>query len=397
MISLVRQLELPVEIIRNVPAPTLFPFTKFFKSFEKVEAVRRTFGDETEKILTDLKVEFLSSRFAYMAVSHRDAHVIVSTWHLKHSDFRTLYLDLIHELFHVGQFRGERAFFLNGYERLIRNPLSYFRNPIEIPAYKHTVVEAWRIGMSYDEIASYLEIPWAPPRENTKFLKTLGLKATRTSAAKLSRFPVKIGRRAPITLRPFTDYFKGFENVKGVRSLFGSNIEQVLHNLKVEFYSLPIGYASLDLGDGHISMSAPYLRDSDLSTLYLDIFLCLQYLKKFLDGRTKTFASNFTSLSALAGVEFQNKEPKVRDEMARTLGFNGYGDLISRMKANKDFGFVDLPVVIEVYKPTVAEAKRIGMSYAEIMDYLNAPELGATTPRRLKRFARNLGLRKTRA
>ena len=35
---------------------TLHRFTDYFQGFEKVDAVRETFGDETEKVLSDLKV-----------------------------------------------------------------------------------------------------------------------------------------------------------------------------------------------------------------------------------------------------------------------------------------------------------------------------------------------------
>jgi hypothetical protein len=33
-------------------------FSDYFRGFEKVEAVRRIFGDKTEQVLRDLKVEF---------------------------------------------------------------------------------------------------------------------------------------------------------------------------------------------------------------------------------------------------------------------------------------------------------------------------------------------------
>jgi hypothetical protein len=383
----VRQLELPVEIARIVPPPTLFPFNQFFRGFDRVEAVRTTFGSDTEEILKALKVEFFSNKYTYMSVNHRDAHVIVSTWHLTHSDFRTLYLDIIHELYHVAQFLHEREFFRKGWERLLRNPLAYYRNPIELPAYKHTVAEAMRIGMSTEEIAEYLDVTWAPPLERGRFLKTLGVKAGPTPGSKISRFPVRIHRNAPVTLRPFTDYFKGFEEVPGIRALFGDKTEQVLNRLKVEFNSAPLGYVAMNDVDSHMMASAPYLRDSDLSILYLDIFLYLQFVGQFLDGRFQA-SEAFNPFNK----SIHLKGPKERDELSKKVGFRNYRDYLSRLKSNKDFGMYDFPTVIDAYRLTVAEAQRIGMPRREIVDYLNSPEVAAMTPARLRKFVRNLGL-----
>jgi hypothetical protein len=362
---LVRQLDLGVELIRDAPAPTLLPFTRFFKGFESVPPVVSTFGTDAADALRDLKVEFFSSRFGYMAVSHRDAHVIVSTRHLKGSDFRTLYLDIIHELFHVVQFRRERESFLAGYTRLIQNPLSYFRNPMEIAAYRHTVEEAYRIGMTQEEVTEYLEVGWVPPNEHVRFLKRVGVERKASPRPERTRPPVRIARHAPITLRPFTDYFRGFENVVGIRALFGGRTEQVLNRLKVEFYSMPMGYMGLDQEGGYLSVSSPYLRDSDLSTLYLDVFFCLQSLKQFREGRLLVPYS-----------------PKWQKTMNR----------IAKERHLKETSVGDNPNTIEALKPTVEEARRIGMSDAEIRGYLLAPELGGMTAERHRRLLRNLGL-----
>jgi len=56
--------ELGVTINRNAGV-TLYPFTDFFRGFEKVEAVRSTFGERTEEVLKNLRVEFFGLRFIY--------------------------------------------------------------------------------------------------------------------------------------------------------------------------------------------------------------------------------------------------------------------------------------------------------------------------------------------
>ncbi|MFN3621734.1 MAG: hypothetical protein ACK4TI_02490, partial [Nitrososphaerales archaeon] len=91
----------------------------------------------------------------------------VSTYHLKHSDLKTLYLDIIHELYHLKQF-------LQG-KQLFNNELSYVDNPIEIEAYRFTVEEAKRIGLTKEEIIEYLKVDWIDEEEHKRLIKQLGL------------------------------------------------------------------------------------------------------------------------------------------------------------------------------------------------------------------------------
>ena len=51
----------------------------------------------------------------------------------------------------------------------------------------------------------------------------------------LRRLPLNRASRIGASTRVFTDYFKGFENVKAVRGIFGDKTSEVLHNLKVDF------------------------------------------------------------------------------------------------------------------------------------------------------------------
>ncbi len=148
----------------------LFPFTDYFIGFDKVEAVRSIFGDKTREVLQNLKVEFFSSKFGYMGVSDVDGHLMVSSYHLSKSDFRVLYLDIIHELYHVKQFMDGRELFSTEFE--------YVDSPIEIEAYSHTVKEAQRIGMSKEEIIEYLKVEWIDDDSHKRLIKSVGLATT---------------------------------------------------------------------------------------------------------------------------------------------------------------------------------------------------------------------------
>ena len=136
-------------VVRRDAKVTLHRFINYFKGFEKVGAVRELFGDETEKVLNNLKVEF-GSRGGYMGVSDEDGHLIISARYLRDGDEREIYLDIIHELVHVKQFR-------NGIE-LHDNRFGYTNRPTEIEAYAHAVKEARRIGMTEKEIYEYLRM-----------------------------------------------------------------------------------------------------------------------------------------------------------------------------------------------------------------------------------------------
>lgn len=166
-----KELSLPdVEIPGNVPI-AIHAFTDFFKGFDKVPAVVETFGGETGKVLAELKVEFFSSKFGYMGVNDEDGHLVISAYYLREGELISKYLDVIHELVHVKQFRDGRPLFDESYE--------YHERPTELEAYKHAVKEARRLGMSDDEIFEYLKVDWMSPTEVRKLARNVGVNPPR--------------------------------------------------------------------------------------------------------------------------------------------------------------------------------------------------------------------------
>jgi hypothetical protein len=153
-----------VVVPENVPI-TMQAFTEYFKGFEKVPAVREIFGRGTEKVLRELKVEFFSSKFGYMGVSDEDGHLIVSAYYLKNGDPVNKYLDVVHELVHVKQYREGRELFDETYE--------YYERPTELEAYRHAVKEARRLGMSDAEIFEYLKVDWMSDDEVRKLARNI--------------------------------------------------------------------------------------------------------------------------------------------------------------------------------------------------------------------------------
>jgi len=155
-----------VQVPSNVPI-AMHSFSDFFIGFEKIPAVRDIFGEETEKVLSELRVEFFSSKFGYMGVSDEDGHLIVSAYYLRNGDPLSKYLDVVHELVHVRQFREGKALFDESFE--------YHDRPTELEAYRHAIKEARRLGMSDEELFEYLKVDWLGEEEVRKLARNLGV------------------------------------------------------------------------------------------------------------------------------------------------------------------------------------------------------------------------------
>jgi hypothetical protein len=155
-----------VQVPREVPIAK-HRFMDYFKGFEKLPVVREIFGNDTDKVLADLKVEFSGGRFGYMGTSDEDGHLIISAHYLREGDSRSIYLDVIHELVHVRQFREGRELFDESYE--------YADRPTELEAYRHALKEARRLGMSDDEIFEYLKVTWLSEDEVQRLARNIGI------------------------------------------------------------------------------------------------------------------------------------------------------------------------------------------------------------------------------
>jgi hypothetical protein len=161
-----------VRIQRKVPV-VLRPFTRYFRGFDRTAAVRELFGEKAPQVLRKLKVEFFSARFGYMGTSDVDGHLLISTRYLEKGDLRSVYLDLVHELAHVRQFREGRPLF---YPKL-----SYVDAPSEIEAYRFTVKEGRRIGMTDRQLFEYLRIEWISPAELARLARRCGVAVPKTA------------------------------------------------------------------------------------------------------------------------------------------------------------------------------------------------------------------------
>lgn len=141
-------------------------FGDCFKNFEKLEAVRGIFGEKTHEVLQNLKVEFTWFG-GYMFIDSSDGHLVINSRYLNSGNKTDIYLDLIHELFHIKQFMDGRELFDPHY--------SYIERPTEIEAYSYTVREARRMGLSDERILLYLKTEWMSQEDLQKLAKTLNV------------------------------------------------------------------------------------------------------------------------------------------------------------------------------------------------------------------------------
>jgi len=141
-------------------------FTDIFKGFEKVEAVKRIFGEDTEKVLRNLKIELMGFG-GYMGVNDANGHLMVNPRYLNSGDRVDIYLDVIHELCHVKQFMEGKELFDNRYD--------YVDRPTEIEAYRYTVQEAKRLGLTEDRICRYLKTEWMSEDEFKRLAKAVNV------------------------------------------------------------------------------------------------------------------------------------------------------------------------------------------------------------------------------
>ena len=162
------------------------------------------------------------------------------------------------------------------------------------------------------------------------------------------RLKVEIVRNVPVITHPFTDYFKGFEKVEAVRKIFDEKTEEVLRNLRVEFGGRR-GYMGVSDVDGHLLISAHYIKEGDIIDIYLDIIHELVHVRQFMEGK-KLFDDNFS--------------------------------------------YVRRPTEVEAYRLAVEEAKRLGLSDERICEYLKTEWM---SNRDLERLAEAVNVKFKRA
>ena len=158
-----------IKINRDVKAGT-YTLSEIFDGLKESEILRQVFKTkkELDEVFSNLSV-IVEQKDHYMYVKNDDGSVVVGLAHIQKSDSRILYLDIIHELVHVRQQRAGLDLYDKSY--------SYVDRPTEIEAYKVTVSEARRLGMSDKEILDYLQVEWITPKEHERLATHVGVRS----------------------------------------------------------------------------------------------------------------------------------------------------------------------------------------------------------------------------
>lgn len=146
----------------------IYDITQVFTGLENLQVLQKIYGDKKSlaSVLGKVKVKIVDSEY-YMHVDDTDCSIVVGLNHLAKADERTLYLDIVHELVHVKQFKDGRNIYDERY--------SYVDRQTEIEAYQVVVNEARKLGMNDDEIMEYLTVEWVSEDGLKRLANKLGV------------------------------------------------------------------------------------------------------------------------------------------------------------------------------------------------------------------------------
>ena len=144
---------------------------RIFTGLTKVPELQKVFGskindiENVDVVLTNVS-PFGKLEYAYINVPEGGS-IHVGADYIKTGPEKYIYLDIIHELTHIKQHWDGRELFDESF--------IYVDRPTEIEAYKVAVEAARRIGLTHNEICSYLEVPWCSKEDMKRLEKAVGL------------------------------------------------------------------------------------------------------------------------------------------------------------------------------------------------------------------------------
>ena len=167
--------------VLNRKAPSgVYPLEDIVQGLEKSKSLQRLFASKQETARTVRSCQGEVRRFdGYMWVNDENGRIIVSRAYLREGNEVHVYLDFLHEIVHVVQWRNGRELFDENYK--------YVDRPTEIEAYRVVVKEARSLGLSTEEIVEYLRVPWVTEEEFQRMLAHLGFRRTKAPRAKKGR------------------------------------------------------------------------------------------------------------------------------------------------------------------------------------------------------------------
>jgi hypothetical protein len=173
-------------IMRDID-PGRHPLLKVFPGLDRVAAFRKYPCSPLARkaLASDSSVEIARRKGEWMYVAPHelppdadkrwkplvteDDCVVISREHLQRSPAMVLYLDILHELFHVIQRQSGRE--------LWDEKFSYVNRPTEVEAYQFAVEEARRLRVPDSFLDDYLRVMWVSKKDHRQLLKNVGVSA----------------------------------------------------------------------------------------------------------------------------------------------------------------------------------------------------------------------------
>jgi hypothetical protein len=169
-------------------APGEYPLLRVFRGLERTVPFRKYPGDDAKiRAIANATSAHIADGPGWMYVAPRRTPpevraagfrmvespndvIVVAKGHLTNSPSMDLYLDIIHEFFHILQRHHGRELWLG-------RKVPYVDRPTEVEAYAFSVAEARRLGVPDRYLREYLQVTWVPAREARRLLRHLGVGA----------------------------------------------------------------------------------------------------------------------------------------------------------------------------------------------------------------------------
>ena len=178
----------PLEIARrssvgNYPMFEVFsglaevpPFTEYPMPARRVRAIAegttiQVIPDDTWMYVAPHEVPSWAKKFGWTPFSTPTNCIVVGRRHLARSRSAILYLDILHEFFHILQREEGRE--------LWDLSKGYVDSPTELEAYRFSVKEARRLGIPDSYLRSYLKVEWVGAKDHLRLLRNLGVNPPR--------------------------------------------------------------------------------------------------------------------------------------------------------------------------------------------------------------------------
>jgi len=147
------------------------PILEVAVGLDKSPAMGAIFPSKADRTKLAKVVVEVAAGPGYAYIDDDDGTLVLSQDYLATGEKFSLYLDFLHELCHVRQYREGKE--------LYDKRFSYVDRPTEIEAYQVAVKEARRLGMDDRAILEYLHVEWVTKAELARLAKACGVAASK--------------------------------------------------------------------------------------------------------------------------------------------------------------------------------------------------------------------------